>query len=61
MHTAQRMGERGVVVLAKSLTQSRIDENLRAFDFQLDDGDVRSLDAPGEERGAFYWDNSDVP
>ena len=60
-HTAQRMGERGVVVLAKSLTQSRIDENLRAFDFQLDDGDARSLDALAKKGAHSYWDNSDVP
>ena len=47
-------------MLAKSLTQSRIDENLRVFDFALDDDDVEALDRLARRDGRSYWDNSDV-
>ena len=52
---------RRVVVLAKSLTQSRIDENLRIFDWELQEEDTRALDALARRDGRSYWDNSDVP
>lgn len=55
--------QRGAVVLAKSLTPSRIAENTRIFDFALTEGEMARLDAldMGREHGRTYWDNSDVP
>jgi diketogulonate reductase-like aldo/keto reductase len=58
-HTLQRAPR--TVALAKSLTPSRIDENLRVFDFELDAADMRALDALATRDGRSYWDNSDVP
>ena len=55
-HTLQR----GAVVLAKSLTPRRIEENAAVFRFSLDPEDVAALDRL--DRGErSYWDNSDVP
>ena len=51
----------GVVVLAKSLTPSRIDENLRIFEWELMPADARALDQLARRDGRTYWDNSDVP
>eukprot|EP00966_Prymnesium_polylepis_P266723 6161905-Prymnesium_polylepis.1 len=55
--------QRGAVVLAKSLSPSRIAENARVFDFALTEGEMARLDAldMGREHGRTYWDNSDVP
>ena len=58
-HTLQR-GPARVALLAKSLTQSRIDENMRVFDFSLDQKDAQALDALARRDGRSYWDNSDV-
>lgn len=56
-HTLQA---RGAVVLAKSLTPQRIQENTGIFGFQLAPEDMAALDRL--ERGErSYWDNSDVP
>lgn len=59
-HTLQRSPAQ-VVVLAKSLTPARIDENLRIFDFEIDQEDIATLDALAKKDGRSYWDNSDVP
>ena len=58
-HTLQR----GTVVLAKSLSSRRIEENARIFEFALSDADCAALDALGSGARAerSYWDNSDVP
>ncbi len=37
--------ERGNIVFPKSTTPSRIEENFELFDFQLEPGDVRTIDA----------------
>ena len=64
-HTLQRGARAGgspnVVVLAKSLTKRRIDENLRVFDFELDNAAMRALDQLASSEGRSYWDNTDVP
>lgn len=59
-HTLQR-GPGSVVVLAKSLSQARIDENMRIFDFEIDATDAAALDKLAASDGRSYWDNSDVP
>ena len=59
-HTLQR----GTIVLAKSLTPSRIAENARVFEFSLSEEDCAALDALARDPhrdGRNYWDNSDVP
>lgn len=50
-----------IVLLAKSLTQSRIEENLRVFDWELLEEDARALDKLATKGGRSYWDNTDVP
>ena len=59
-HTLQRKPGQ-IVLLAKSLTKGRIDENLRVFDWDIDPADARLLDALARKDGRSYWDNSDVP
>ena len=59
-HTLQR-GPGSIVVLAKSLSQARIDENMRIFDFEIDATDAAALDKLAARDGRSYWDNSDVP
>ncbi|KAE8613372.1 hypothetical protein XENTR_v10007692 [Xenopus tropicalis] len=48
--------QRGVVVLAKSFTPARIQQNFQVFDFQLDAEDMRSID--GLNRNMRYIDTS---
>ena len=56
-----RLGlQRGAVVLAKSLTPKRIEENTKLFDFELSSDEVAALDALDAGRRT-YWDNSGVP
>ncbi len=43
--------ERDVVVIPKSRDRARIAENARVFDFRLEEGDVRELDALDETGG----------
>ena len=59
-HTLERAGER-TVLLAKSLTPSRIEENLRVFEWELAPEDMRALDQLARTDGRSYWDNTDVP
>ena len=58
-HTLQR----GTIVLVKSLSPRRIEENARIFEFELNDADCEALDALGTGARAerSYWDNSEVP
>lgn len=59
-HTLQSRG--GAVVLAKSLSPERIEENGALFDFELTARDCAALDALAQgDEGRNYWDNSDVP
>lgn len=60
-HTLQRGAGDEVVLLAKSLTPRRIDENLRVFGFEIGPEDMRALDRLATSDGRSYWDNSDVP
>ncbi|NP_001079736.1 aldo-keto reductase family 1, member C8, pseudogene S homeolog [Xenopus laevis] len=48
--------QRGVVVLAKSYTPARIQQNFQVFDFHLDNEDMRSLD--GLNRNLRYVDST---
>ncbi|KAE8613369.1 hypothetical protein XENTR_v10007690 [Xenopus tropicalis] len=48
--------QRGVVVLAKSFTPARIQQNFQVFDFQLDAEDMKSLD--GLNRHLRYVDTT---
>ena len=50
-----------IAAIAKSLTPSRIEENIHVFDFDLGPDDRRRLDALASPDGRSYWDNSDVP
>ena len=60
-HTLQRGAGDEVVLLAKSLTPRRIDENLMVFGFEIGPEDMRALDRLATSDGRSYWDNSDVP
>jgi len=42
--------EHGVVVIPKSVTPSRIEENLNVFDFQLTSAQIEKLDKLNEDR-----------
>ena len=59
-HTLTR-GPAQVAVLAKSLTQARIDENTRIFEFDLDEKNMAALDVLATRNGRSYWDNSGAP
>ncbi|OCT58166.1 aldo-keto reductase family 1 member C3 [Xenopus laevis] len=48
--------QRGVIVLAKSFTPSRIQQNFQIFDFRLDAEDMRRIDALN--RNMRYFDTS---
>ncbi|KAM8804237.1 aldo-keto reductase family 1 member C3-like [Rhynchonycteris naso] len=48
--------QRGVVVLAKSFTEKRIQENFQVFDFQLTPEDMETLD--GLNRNMSYFDDT---
>lgn len=43
--------QHGFVTLAKSTHRERLEENLRIFDFELSDADMRELDALDQTRG----------
>ena len=43
--------QRGVAVIPKSVTPSRIEENLKLFDFAISDEDVATIDGFGRPDG----------
>ena len=47
--------QHGFVILPKSVTPSRIEENFNVFDFELTGDEVRSLDGLNKNK-RFYWD-----
>lgn len=52
--------EQNLVVLAKSITPSRIQENINIFDFQLDDGDLAALKKTNRDLRTC-WNPTHVP
>lgn len=52
--------QRGIVVLAKSVTEKRIAQNAKLFDFELSEEDLSKLEALDCGQRS-YWDNSNAP
>lgn len=52
--------QRGIVVLAKSVTEKRIAQNAKLFDFELSEEDLAKLEALDCGQRS-YWDNSNAP
>ena len=54
--------EQGFVVLPKSETKSRIEENFAIFDFSLEEDEMHSISRLGDEiNEKVCWDSGDVP
>lgn len=52
--TLRWMIQRGVVVIPKSVTPSRIHENFKVFDFNLDEQDMLAIAALDKKESAFF-------
>lgn len=46
--------QRGIVSLAKSVHESRIVENQAIYDFSLDDGDMKTIEAMDDDSSLFF-------